>query len=240
MLARLDHLVLLVRDLGEAALEHERLGFTVTPGGEHADGLTRNALIPFADGSYVELIAFLDPEDPTDNVWNWRPFAALGGGLIDYCAASDDLDGDVRRLRAEGFEVDDPTSGGRTLPGGEEILWRVARIRQEGRVLPFLIEDQTPRGLRVPSGPAAAHPNGARGISRLEIAAPDAEEAADSYASLTGASHENGLRIGSCAVEIVDLKDGSRAGNRQRSPRAGPLSVILDAGGTKVIRLPAR
>lgn len=186
MLSRLDHLVVLAWDLEQAAREYERRGFTVTPGGEHADGLTRNALVSFDDGSYLELISFVDPEDPRDNVWNWRPLAALGEGLIDYCAASDDLDGDVRRLRESGFEVEGPASGGRKLPGGEEIRWRVARIRQKGRVLPFLIEDQTARDRRVPGGPATVHPNGARGISRLRIVTPDTEEAGASYAALTG------------------------------------------------------
>jgi catechol 2,3-dioxygenase-like lactoylglutathione lyase family enzyme len=88
VLNRLDHLVILVRDLDQAVREYEVLGFTVTPGGEHADGLTRNALIPFRDGSYLELVAFLDPEDPRENVWGWRAFLPSGGGLIDYCAAS--------------------------------------------------------------------------------------------------------------------------------------------------------
>ena len=79
MLTRLDHLVILVRDLGSTVRDYEGLGFTVTPGGEHADGLTRNALIPFEDGSYLELVAFLDPHDPRDNVWGWRAFLPSGG-----------------------------------------------------------------------------------------------------------------------------------------------------------------
>ena len=100
MLTRLDHLVILVRDLDLAAADYERLGFVVTHGGEHADGLTRNALIPFKDGSYLELVAFVDQEDPRDNVWGWRRFLSSGGGLIDYCAASDDLRADARYLKA--------------------------------------------------------------------------------------------------------------------------------------------
>ena len=98
MLTRLDHLVVLVRDLDRAIRDYETLGFTVTPDGEHADGLTSNALIPFKDGSYLELVAFLDPDDPRDNVWGWRPFLFSSGGLIDYCLASDDLGTDVRSL----------------------------------------------------------------------------------------------------------------------------------------------
>src|SRR5215208_3371750 len=110
------------------------------PSGEHADGLTRNALIPFEDGSYFELVSFLDPEDPTDNVWGWRRFLPHEG-LIDYCVASDDLESDVRRLESLGFGVDGPDDGGRRLPDGLEIRWSSARMRQDGRLLPFLIED---------------------------------------------------------------------------------------------------
>lgn len=237
MLRRLDHLVVLTLDLEQATREYELLGFTVTPGGEHADGLTRNALVAFADGSYLELISFIDPDDTTDNVWNWRPFVVLGGGFIDYCVASDDLDGDVRRLRESGFEVDGPASGGRKLPNGEEILWRVARIRQEGRVLPFLIEDVTARDRRVPDGPATVHPNGARGISRLRITALNAQQAAASLAAFTG----TGLRIGACIVELQGPEDVDEKGKRRlQKLGTGPFMADLDVGGTKVMTLPAR
>jgi len=85
ILTGLDHLVILLEELNEAVGGYEKLGFRVTPGGEHADGLTRNALVPFADGTYLELVAFVDPDDEQDNVWGWRPFLETGGGLVDYC-----------------------------------------------------------------------------------------------------------------------------------------------------------
>src|SRR5215212_11710577 len=107
MLSRLDHLVILVSDLELASADYQRLGFVVTPGGEHADGLTRNALIPFEDGFYFELVSFLDPEDPTDSVWGWREFLPHEGP-IDYCVVSDDLDSHVRRLESLGFVVEGP------------------------------------------------------------------------------------------------------------------------------------
>ncbi|MDQ3942902.1 MAG: VOC family protein, partial [Actinomycetota bacterium] len=188
MLTRLDHLVILVRDLDRAVRGYEGLGFAVTPGGEHADGLTRNTLIPFKDGSYLELVAFVDQEDPRDNVWGWRRFLSSGGGLIDYCAASDVLAADVGRLGELDFGVDGPEGGGRRLPDGREIRWLIARIRQEGRLLPFLIEDLTPHDLRVPGGSSAEHPNGALGIGNLKVAAPEAEGALRALATLTGSS----------------------------------------------------
>jgi hypothetical protein len=219
VLTRLDHLVILVSDLDLAAANYERLGFAVTPGGEHADGLTRNALIPFEDGSYFELVSFLDPEDPTDNVWGWRRFLPHEG-LIDYCVASDDLESDLRRLESLGFGVDGPDYGGRRLPDGVEIRWSSARMRQDGRLLPFLIEDLTPRELRVPGGPAAEHPNGATGVARLGIAAADVEGAAASLAMLVETSADASVRLGACALSPV-------ATEKEDAAVPGPLAVEL-------------
>jgi catechol 2,3-dioxygenase-like lactoylglutathione lyase family enzyme len=233
VLTRLDHLVILVRDLDPAVRDYERLGFAVTPGGEHADGLTRNALIPFEDGSYLELVAFVDPEDVRDNVWGWRRFLSSGGGLIDYCAASDDLREEVRGLEERDLGVDGPTDGGRRLPDGREIRWRIARIRQDGRLLPFLIEDLSPRELRVPGGPSAEHPIGALGISRLEVATPDAEEAVRAFASLAGTSgnSETPLRLGPCALSLVTPEQEDEARGRLDASGPGPLAVGLATDG---------
>jgi hypothetical protein len=230
VLTRLDHLVILVRDLGSTVRDYEGLGFTVTPGGEHADGLTRNALIPFEDGSYLELVAFLDPHDPRDNVWGWRAFLPSGGGLIDYSAASDDLQADARSLQERGFDVDGPTDGGRRLPNGTEIRWRVARIRQDGRLLPFLIEDVTPRSLRVPGGSAAEHPNGATGIARLELVAPDVRVATRSLKALIEVPDEY-LRLGACTLVPVAPGRDNEARSHLYAAEPGPLVVALATGG---------
>jgi hypothetical protein len=229
MLTRLDHLVILVRNLDRAVRGYEGLGFTVTPGGEHADGLTRNALIPFKDSSYLELVAFVNPEDPRDNVWGWRRFLSSGGSLIDYCAASDDLAADVGRLGELDFGVDGPTDGGRRLPDGREIRWLVARIRQEGRLLPFLIQDLTPRDLRVPGGSSTEHPNGALGIRNLQIAAPDAEGALRALATLTGRSVGPGT-LGSCLLTVVTPEQDDDVRHRLDATGPGPFAVALATG----------
>ena len=219
MLTRLDHLVILVRDLEHASADYGRAGFNVTPGGEHSDGLTRNALLPFRDGTYLELVSFLDPEDATDNVWGWRGFYPREG-LIDYCAASDDLDADAERLASLGFGVDGPNNGGRRLPDGTNIRWRSARIHQEGRILPFLIEDLTPRDLRVPRGPETNHPNGVTGVAHLEISAPDKASAEYSLAALADAAPP--VRLGSCTLRPVDARDEDARGS---GPSAAELTV---------------
>ncbi len=58
MIKGIDHVVILVKDLAQATADYTELGFTVVPGGEHSDGASHNALIAFADGSYIELFAF--------------------------------------------------------------------------------------------------------------------------------------------------------------------------------------
>lgn len=230
MPTRLDHLVILVQDLEAAIRDYGRLGFGVTLGGEHADGLTRNALVPFWDGTYLELVAFIEPEGGGDNVWGWRGFLPRGG-LVDYCAASEGLRGEVERLRGLGYGVADFGEGGRRLPDGREIRWRSAGFRQEGRVLPFLIEDLTPRARRVPGGPTADHPNGATGISRLEISTPDPGKASRDLAALTGAPTE-ALELGKCELVLMDGDAGRGAGPTAvtLSTDAPENAVELDPG----------
>lgn len=188
MLTHLDHLVILVGDLAQAVDDYAGLGFTVTPGGTHADGLTHNALISFADGTYLELIAFVDPTSAGDNAWGWRRYLDAGGGLIDYCVASDDLAADVQRLQAQGFTLKGPTQGGRKRPDGEELHWLSASFWQAGRELPFLIQDLTPRELRVPGGIATQHANGVTGIRELTIVTADLDRSSASAAKLTGSA----------------------------------------------------
>ena len=58
MALHLDHVVVLVDDLEQAARDYGELGFNVSPGGRHDNGVTHNAIIPFEDNSYIELLAF--------------------------------------------------------------------------------------------------------------------------------------------------------------------------------------
>ena len=224
MPSRLDHLVILVRDLDAAVADYERLGFRVTPGGEHADGLTRNALVPFRDGAYFELVCFLNPEDGRDNVWGWRGLLPEGG-LIDYCAASDDLRAEARRLEGLGLGVRGPDGGGRRLPDGSQIEWRSARIDQAGRLMPFLIEDVTPRERRVPGGPAADHPNGAAGVVRLQLSGPDPREAKERLAALTGTPPESPA-LGGCALAVVEGEKPGPAGVELATDAPGSVGEL--------------
>ncbi len=185
----IDHIVIAVHVLGRAADDYTRAGFTVTPGGEHAGGITHNALVAFADGSYFELIAWKRPETPVDTDW-WRRFQH-GEGFIDYALRTDDLDAEVVRLRASGLDVPDPEAGGRTRPDGERVEWRNLRFGPgSSGSLPFYCHSSNDRSLRVPSGDAAVHSNGVTGVAGITIVVADLDIAGRDYARLTGMEGE--------------------------------------------------
>jgi len=167
MLMGIDHLVIVVRDLDLAVKNYEQLGFTVVPGGRHPVG-THNALISLMDGSYLELIAFYEPNP--EHRW-WAPLQR-GGGLVDFCTQTDDLIADTGAFRGAGVMIDDPKPLTRTRPDGYQLKWLLSIPREGHRgVAPFLIQDETPRDERIPR--EMRHRNQVTGIGTVTVAVSD-------------------------------------------------------------------
>jgi hypothetical protein len=178
MLGQLDHVVLVALDLDRAIADHRARGFTVAPGGEHVGGLSHNALVGFRDGSYLEIIAFHDLDKARGHN-SWVPVADRGGGWADFSLSSDDLGADVAALGP--LVARPPEDGGRTRPDGVRIGWRAARLVAP---LPFLIQDTTPRDLRVPHGDQTSHRNGTNGVTRIVVGAVDPDMVGGQYEAL--------------------------------------------------------
>jgi catechol 2,3-dioxygenase-like lactoylglutathione lyase family enzyme len=143
---RLDHVVVSVRDLDTAMRDYAALGFHVLTGGVHAAGTTHNALICFADGSYIELLAPTG-EPPRPAAVDFSPM--LGGeGLAGWALLCDDIASTAQTMRAQGKAVGAIIDGERLRPDGVRLVWKLALI--DGGFRPFLIQDVTPRSLRVP------------------------------------------------------------------------------------------
>jgi catechol 2,3-dioxygenase-like lactoylglutathione lyase family enzyme len=188
MLRGLDHIVIVVRDLAAAARSYEALGFTVVPGGRHPVG-THNALIAFQDGSYIELIAFYEPN--AQHKW-WQPLQR-GGGLVDFCMQTDDLRGDTAAFRRAGVEIDDPAPLSRVRPDGYHLKWLLSIPRGVyAGVAPFLIEDETPRQERVPR--QMRHANGVTGIAAVTVAVSDLASVRSWYAAVLGRAGREAVR----------------------------------------------
>ncbi|PWU18002.1 MAG: VOC family protein [Candidatus Rokuibacteriota bacterium] len=190
ILKGVDHLVIVVRELEAAIASYRGLGFTVVRGGRHPIG-THNALIAFADGAYLELIAFFEP-----NVQHrWFRCLQQGGGLIDFCLQTDDLAGDTGAFRAAGVLLADPRPLSRVRPDGYELRWVLSIPDEHAGVAPFLIEDETPRAERVPR--TTRHDNGVTGIQSVTVAVPDVAPVRRWYERVPGA------KVGS--VERADV-----------------------------------
>src|SRR3989337_1279946 len=182
MLKGIDHLVIVVRDLDQGAKDYTRLGFTVVRGGGHPGG-SHNMLISFADGSYLEIIAFY--REARDHRW-WSPLEK-GERLVDYCMQTDDLQGDTRKLRETGVAINDPVSWSRNRPDGYELKWLLSLATGSLRgVAPFLIQDVTPRVERIPQ--EFRHANGAMGIGTLTLAVEELPTVQRWYETAPGAA----------------------------------------------------
>lgn len=255
MIQGIDHIVILVDDLDTALTQYRDLGFTVNPGGRHPRG-THNALVTFQDGSYLELIAFWEPDYAEHR---WHRHLAVRRGLIDFALGSDRLAADVTALSARGLRYTGPHDGARKRHDGVELVWKVAASEDEGALLPFLIEDVTRRELRVPAD-AAIHANGVLGVERIVIAVDDLAAATRQYGVLLGSDPiaDNGDGSGKSAATATFQSGPHRIELRQTQPDGsgssqaeGPSAAVLsgsreldirpeDAGGAHLRVIAAR
>lgn len=164
MILGIDHIVIAVPALKPAAATYRKLGFTVVEGGRHPVG-SHNALIAFQDGAYIELLAFY--EDSPAHIW-WDLLHKRGGGLIDFCMATDDIGADYQAFRRQGVEMSGLDDLSRKRLDGYELAWVNNKVygKYQG-LIPFIIADKTPRSERVPK--ATSHANGVTGIHCLSL-----------------------------------------------------------------------
>ena len=225
MLRGIDHLVVAVPDLDTAIRNYTELGFTVVPGGRHPIG-THNALISFADESYIELIAFYEPSP--DHRW-WAPLQD-GGGLVDFCMQTDDLGGDTAAFRQAGVLIEDPTPLSRVRPDGYKLSWVLSIPHDAHRgVAPFLIQDETPREERVPR--QMTHRSQVRGIGTVTVAVRDVAPVRRWYARVLGAGGQDVSRDDLAAAGVL-FTSGPHA-LQFLAPRGpgSPLTGWLEARG---------
>jgi catechol 2,3-dioxygenase-like lactoylglutathione lyase family enzyme len=234
MIRAIDHIVILAADLAAASADYTALGFTVTPGGEHTGGATHNALIAFADDTYLELIAFKRAEP--GHRW-WR-HAALGEGLVDFALLPGAAADDIAAARERGVMYAGPADGGRLRPDGQQVAWQIGTPPTPD--LPFLCGDVTPRALRVPQGAARQHANGVTGIASLTVAVADLAASAARYRALLGSGETEGpalpgarsvsFALGAAAIVLAAPAGDTELSRRLETRGEGPYALALRAG----------
>ncbi|MEZ4520711.1 MAG: VOC family protein [Thermomicrobiales bacterium] len=196
----IDHVVVIGDDLDALVDQFRSLGFRVTPGGTHPGAMTHNALVPFQDGSYIELIAFHSEERRGRRA----ELLARGGGMIEYMLTSNAIELDLAQARQRRLPYGKPVPGSRVRPDGVEVAWLDGPVTDIGSSLPLLIQDVTSRSSRVPSGEARRHPNGAEGIGSLIIGVASIDNATLFYQRLLDSDADT-ARLTSEFVEATFL-----------------------------------
>jgi hypothetical protein len=140
----LDHLLLGVPDLDRGTAWVERLtGVRAVVGGSHPGRGTRNALLSLGARQYLEIIA---PDPAQSGKVPTIDLSALPGPrLVNWAAATADIDALVARARAAGQQVLEPRDGSRVRPDGKTLQWRTLGLpgalgRGAVNPLPFFIQ----------------------------------------------------------------------------------------------------
>jgi len=172
MIRGIDHIVIAGPQLDALTETYKALGFSVVGGGRHPIG-SYNSLIGLADGAYIELLSFY--EDSPNHYW-WDAVHSRGGGLIDFCAQTDDIRSDYAVFQAQGVEMSPLVGLSRVRTDGYPLAWLNNEIYGEHQgLIPFVIEDETPREERVPK--ENQHANQVSGIDTITLVARDLESA---------------------------------------------------------------
>jgi hypothetical protein len=159
----IDHVLIAVRDLGEAGrMMNERYGLASIEGGRHPGWGTANRIVPLGD-AYLELIAVVDRDEARNSALGQWVARAEPEQPIGWAVRTDNIDTVAHRL---GLDV---RAGLRSTPSGTVLRWRSAGVEQviAEPLLPFFIEwsANTPH----PGSIGVRHPAGAVQLSRLGL-----------------------------------------------------------------------
>ena len=178
---KIDHVTIAGPSLKHLHDMLDDVGLRTEYGGRHSSGLTEMALTSFPDGSYVELIAWVDAAASHPGQ-SWAKFMDQQGGPCAWAIEVADVAKEQQRLAAAKIAVSEPLHSGRVRIDGTHLEWQTAGVGpgDRGSLFPFLIHDLTPRDLR-------AYPTGKpttteyTGVSRVVIAVKDLNAAIAQY-----------------------------------------------------------
>lgn len=255
MITTFDHVIVLVEDIETAARSFTEAGFHVTDREDEGAHIAEHRLVCFHDGSYLELYAF-HRDDPEAAKHRWFEYDKAGEGFADYSITTTDL----RGLLARAAELELPhtpfAEGGKRRTDGQEWTLRMSALGiGAGRPeLPFVLEDVTPREIRVNG--TAPHRNGASAIAAVTLVTGDPGAAAAGLTLLTGCDaprrgeHPEGeltvYPFGDRSIALLEPRAGTGAAARLAA--VGPVvhEVTLATGalgsatGTSTALDPAR
>ncbi len=226
----IDHVTIAGSSLDVLRETFAAQGLATDYGGAHSNGVTHMALLGFDDGSYIELISTLQPGQPSP--W-WDRFITQNGGPCAWAVQVEDVAAEAGRIAALGVPVRGPHAMRRQRPDGKTIEWDLAYLGEgdPGAVLPFIINDRTPREWRVaPSASVAGSELG--GIARVVIAVRDQVAAARLFQSVYGWQTVQVAIDRALGINLLSFADTPvvlAAPSSGESPLAQRLELVGDA-----------
>lgn len=205
---KIDHLLWAVPDL-RAGIDYfeELTGVRPVEGGSHPGKGTRNALLSFGGGQYIELLG-PDPEQDLATVsggFVQDITARPGPGLLTFAMHCTDMTALAAAAAKAGLPFQGPFDSSRAQPDGTKIHWTLSHTTGSafGLYLPFYIDwlDTKHPSVTVPGGLE---------LLDFEVVHPQATELAALYET---------LGVG------VRVRRGDRPGMR----------ALIQAGGTEVV-----
>lgn len=170
----LDHASVCGSNLDALQQAFTEIGLKPDFGGPHNNGVTQMAYIGFDDQSYLELIAPVKA-GATEGT-EWGKLMSGEAGPCAWAVGTNVLLQEVDRLKKAGIAVTAPEKGSRKRPDGMSIEWTTADVGPgtPGSLLPFMIEDETPRVWRfqnsdsVKGAPVTGIENVVIGVNNLD------------------------------------------------------------------------
>lgn len=231
---RLDHFVICVHDLAQAATDWQKLGFALTPTGVHPFG-TSNRLAMF-ENNFFELLAVTDAAAVPPATSGHFSFAAhnsefLGSteGMSMLVLHTTDAHADAAQFRSRGIGAYAPFDFGRdaVLPGGEKARVAFSLAFATDPAMPglafFTCQQRHPPELFWKPD-YQRHPNGAQRVIEVVMSAPEPTQHRaflEQFAESTAEPDPEGLTIGEHNDRITVL---GPAGIARRLPG-------IDGGG---------
>ena len=177
----IDHAVIMVRDLDQAAANWKNLGFTISPRGTHSAHMGSGNYTIMLDPDYIELLGVLGPTELNAPA---RAFLDKREGIERIAFTAVDSAEGAEEIRARGYPPIGPTDFERpvTMPDGRlsaakfcTFQWPVAEA--PGGVRIFACQHKTRETVWIPE--LMTHANGAKRMRQVLLLAPEhAKEAA--------------------------------------------------------------
>jgi hypothetical protein len=255
----IDHVVVVVHDLELARATFARMGFTLTPRGDHSVGSSNHCVMFGRD--YIELLAS-PAANPHPSRQYYTDFARAGEGLAAIAVGSTNAKGAYTELLWAGFGPSDPLELARPVafPGGgaRDARFRITQLppgaTPGGRV--FACQHLTPDLVWRPEH--RRHANGATELAAVAILCDDVARAAKPYERLFDARAKpiaEGLLVETGGAPLAFVTAGALAKRLPEvwvSARPAPVmaalfvrvadrnaaAAALAAGGLKPARMP--